>query len=298
MTASLAEPSITDRQLFVGRACVVGAAVFWSLNGLFAKAPIFDVWPGDDRGTILAFWRAAFAGLWLLPLVRRPRWSWKLLPMVAAFAAMNVSFLQSMSLTTAANAGWLQAMAPLWVFVFAVWVWREPFDRRSLLPLMFGLAGVGTILVRELMHSSAGDGSLLGASLGVASGVFFALVVVSMRGLRDENSAWLLALSLLATAAILGPYCLGKYGMPSGQQLGILAAFGLVQMALPYLLLARGLRVLGSQEVAAIGLVEPVLVPIWVYLAWGEVPAVTTFFGGALILAGLWLRYRRGPLPA
>jgi drug/metabolite transporter (DMT)-like permease len=288
------EPTASaDRALAIGRLCIVGAAILWSLNGLFAKAPIFDAWPREERGTMLAFWRALFAGLWLLPAVRRPQWSWRLLPMIAAFAAMNVSFLQSMSLTTAANAGWLQAMAPLWVFVFTLCLGREPINRRDLVPLAWGVGGVTTILVCELWRSGTGEGSLPGVLFGVASGVFYALVIISMRGLRDQNGAWSIALNHLVAAAVIAPYCLGRYPIPSGNQLLVLCAFGLLQMSLPYLLMAQALRSIGSQEAVAIGLLEPVLVPVWVYLAWGEVPDRSTIAGATMILIGLGLRYRR-----
>ena len=74
-------------------------------------------------------------------------------------------------------------------------------------------------------------------------------------------------------------------------QLPVLGGFGLFQMALPYVIFARGLRSITSQEATVIGLLEPVLLPVWVYLAWGEVPAPWTVIGGGLILAGLLLRY-------
>ena len=62
-------------------------------------------------------------------------------------------------------------------------------------------------------------------------------------------------------------------------------------MALPYVLFARGLRAITSQEATVIGLLEPILLPVWVYLAWDEVPAPWTVVGGGLILTGLILRY-------
>ena len=62
-------------------------------------------------------------------------------------------------------------------------------------------------------------------------------------------------------------------------------------MALPYVFFARGLRSITSQEATGIGLLEPILLPLWVYLAWGEVPAPWTLVGGGLILLGLVLRY-------
>ena len=44
-------------------------------------------------------------------------------------------------------------------------------------------------------------------------------------------------------------------------------------------------------EASGIGLIEPILVPIWVYLAWGDKPAIWTLVGGGFILAGLAIRY-------
>ena len=55
-------------------------------------------------GALLAFWLAAFAGLLLLPGVRRPQWDVKLVPLCIVFAVMNVTYLYAMTLTTAANA--------------------------------------------------------------------------------------------------------------------------------------------------------------------------------------------------
>lgn len=81
------------------------------------------------------------------------------------------------------------------------------------------------------------------------------------------------------------------YGVwPTVNQLLVLAAFGAVQMAVPYILLNRGLRSVSSQEAVLICLIEPVLNPILV-LFWGERPAWWTVAGAALILLGLLLRY-------
>ena len=62
-------------------------------------------------------------------------------------------------------------------------------------------------------------------------------------------------------------------------------------MGLPYVFFARGLKSVTSQEATGIGLLEPLLLPVWVYLAWSETPAPWTLVGGGLILASLVLRY-------
>ncbi len=62
-------------------------------------------------------------------------------------------------------------------------------------------------------------------------------------------------------------------------------------MGVPYVLFARGIRSVRTQEAALLSLIEPVLNPVWVLIAWGERPGRTTWIGGALILTGLAVRY-------
>jgi drug/metabolite transporter (DMT)-like permease len=278
-----------------GRAMIVGAALLWSLGGLFAKAPVFDDWPLESRGAMLAFWRALFAGLLLVPMVRRPRWRPALVPLTVAFTGMNIAYLSAMTLTTAANAIWLQCTAPVWVFVFSALWGTDRFDRRDLLTLVCSALGVGLILSRELPRSavsgSFSGASQLGVGLALGAGVCYAIVVMAMRQLREQDGAWLVAVCHLVAASALAPYIVWLGLWPSPTQLVVLAAFGLLQMGLPYWLFARGLRSISGQEASGLGLIEPVLMPIWVYLAWHEEPAWWTVAGGGLILAGLTLRY-------
>jgi drug/metabolite transporter, DME family len=269
-----------------GRLLVLAAALLWSTSGLFAKAPIFADWAPDVRGPLMAFWRAAFAALVLAPLIRRPRWRSGLLPLTAAFSGMNVTYLTAMTLTTAANAIWLQSTAPLWVFLIGLLLLRKPVVHRDLVPLGFGFVGVGMILLFEVQGQAR-----FGVAMGVAAGICYGSVVVCLRRMRDENPAWLIALNHAVAAIVLLPWVICQECWPSLAQLAVLAGFGVVQMAVPYVLLLRGLRSIGSQEAVAIGLVEPVLMPLWVYLVWGEVPAWWTIVGASLILAGLLLRY-------
>ena len=53
----------------------------------------------------------------------------------------------------------------------------------------------------------------------------------------------------------------------------------------------RGLRTIPGHEATGIALTEPLLVPVWVYLAWGDAPDWWTLVGGGLILVGLAIRY-------
>jgi drug/metabolite transporter (DMT)-like permease len=261
---------------------VLISAVLWSTSGFFAKAPYFDGWPGST----LAFWRAVFACLVLWPFVRRPQWSWKLVPMTATFAAMNFTYLTAMTKGSAANAIWLQCTSPVWVLLVGVFVFREKAGWRDWLLVAFVAAGVGFIFFFE----SRGR-KLDAVGWALASGMFYAGVVLSLRQLRSLDAVWLAALNHAVTALVLAPSALADSYFPGGIQWLLLAAFGIFQMGLPYVLFANGLKRIAGHEAAGIGMIEPILVPVWVYLAWGQPVAWWTLVGAAMILAGLWIRY-------
>jgi drug/metabolite transporter (DMT)-like permease len=221
------------RQRTVARLAVVAAAVLWSTSGFFAKLPLFDSWPAESRGVQIAFWRALFAAVLILPFVRRRSWRWPMLPMAISFGAMSGVYLTALSLTTAANAIWLQNTAPWWVFLFgAAWL-REPVRARELVPLACCFVGVSTILTFELR-----SGIDWGVLCGLASAFGYAAVVLLLRQLRTEDSAWLVVVNQLGTVAVLIPFAAYCGYWPSGVELSVLAAFGFFQMALPYLFLA------------------------------------------------------------
>lgn len=297
MTQPTADAAAISRSaapsLLVARLLVLTAAILWSTSGLFAKAPYFAGWPGP----LLAFWRAAFACLVLIPLVRRPQWTWRLLPAVATFALMNYTYLSAMASAAkgaAANAIWLQSTAPVWVLLAGVFLFRERAILRDWLLVALCVAGISVILANGL-----GSDSREAVLFGIASGVFYAGVVLSLRQLRDLESAWIVALNHLVTAIVLVPYLFDWQGgsltlnefWPRGVQWPLLMGFGILQMGLPYVLFARSLKTIPGHQASGIGLVEPLLMPLWVWLAWNDAPTWWTLTGGGLIFVGLVLRY-------
>lgn len=266
------------------RLLVLVSALLWSTSGFFVKSPYFTGWDG----TRLAFWRAAFACLVLWPLVRQPRWTWWLLPMTVFFTGMNVTYLTAMVTGTAANAIWLQCIAPIWVLLVGVAVFGERAIRRDWLMVAFAMLGVGIIIYFETRGVA-----LAAVGWGLASSFFYAGVVLSLRQLRGFDPVWLAALNHLATVVTLAPFAFNSFSFPSGMQWVFLAGLGIVQMALPYVLFAYSLKRIPGHEATGIGLIEPLLVPTWAYLAWNDRPAWWTLVGGNFILIGLAIRYLR-----
>jgi drug/metabolite transporter (DMT)-like permease len=272
-------------------ALLLTAAVLWSLSGVAVKSPVL----ADLSGAVIAGYRALFAGLSLLPLVRpgAVRWRFGLVPMVLCFALMNVTFITAMTRTTAAAAIFLQYTATLWAFLMGVLIFREPVERSNVIAMLFGLAGIGLIVANDW----SGDRSL-GNGLALLSGCTYAGVLVCLQYLRDEQPAWLVALNHFAGGLVLLPWVWRDAFQLTPAQWLLIAGLGAVQMALPYVLFAISVRQVSAQEAALVLLLEPLLNPLWVWLCWGESAGWATLAGGALIVSGLLVRYLLIPAPA
>ena len=294
MESNSPSPSLTR-----GRMLIVSAAVLWSLSGVFKcvlmhKTPVrLGPEPVDDLAIAfsIAFYRVFFAGLFLLPTLQRRHVSFQpaMLAMVGCFAAMNITFILALTGGKAANAIMLQYTAPLWIYLAGVFWLGEVPSLRGWTSVLIGLVGIFV-----LMMGGRKEADLPVVGLGLASGVFYAGVVVFLRVLRDAASNWLTVLNHLGAALVVAPVLLVR-GWPALTlaQLAALALFGVVQMGLPYLLMARGLRVVSPQEAGVITLLEPLLNPLFAYLVARdtEAPTMYTLLGGACILGALAWRY-------
>ena len=71
--------------------------------------------------------------------------------------------------------------------------------------------------------------------------------------------------------------------------LGVLFVFGLTTIGLAFVLFMEGAKLIPSADAGLISLLDVVLGPIWVFLAFGENPGLATLLGGAIVLgAAVW----------
>ncbi len=283
-----------------GRLCILFAAILWSLSGAFTKALLKPTVFGVDEPAIepllvvglkvpiqIAFYRAFFAGLVLVPMLRRGdiRFKPMMLAMLVCFALMNATFISTQALGTAANAILLQNSAPLWMFLVSVYWLGEKPERRGVISLFAGMLGIGVIIAGEWS-----GGNLLVVAIGLVSGLTYAGVILGLRILRDLAPAWLTVWNHLLGSLVLLPFVI-LLEAPSWQQLVTLFLFGSIQLGLPYYLMARGLRTVSAPEAGVLTLLEPILTPVWTFFVAGETPEVWTYVGGAVILLALAYRY-------
>lgn len=269
-----------------GYLMILACAVMWSFGGLFIKLLRRDY--GVDPGTIACLRSAVAGGIlaWALPgLARAP----KLLAAASCLCYTIVvgTFVIAVSGTTSANAIFLQYAYPVFVAIGAACFFGERIGLRALMALALGAAGVAVILL-----CSWSPGERTGLACGFISSVAFAGLALLQRATRAGDPVALSSLYNLAAGLLLLPLAWGKLAISPAAWLlvGVMGAF---QLGIPYVFFIRGLRLVPATDAALLTLAEPVLNPLWVWLAIGERPAGGTLLGGALILLAILVRFVR-----
>jgi drug/metabolite transporter (DMT)-like permease len=255
------------------RLLLLAAALLWSTAGAAIKSCALDGWQIAGGRSLVA---AAFLLLAVRDARRRP--TRRIALVAAAYAVTVVLFVVATKLTTAANAIFIQDTAPLWVLLLSPRLLGEHPTKGELLAIpIFGL-GLGLFFVDELA-----PGHLAGNLTALVSGGAFALAVMGLRRLREEGPAALAWGNLLAAAVTLPLWPRGPAA--TGTDLALVAYLGIFQLALAYLAFSRGVSGTPAIEASLIILIEPVLNPIWTFLATGEQMGPWAVAGGAVVLA-------------
>jgi drug/metabolite transporter (DMT)-like permease len=258
-----------------GVLAVAGAALLWSTGGVGIKAvdlPALDV----------ACYRSACAALVLFVLFRpRLRLDTAFLAAIGSYAACLTTFVVATKWTTAANAIVLQYSGVVWVLVLAPLLLDEPFHARDAIGIAAALAGVVLLFAGEL-----GSPGRAGDLVALVSGVFFALVIVTLRRERGGGGEAVVTYGNALAAAVLLPL-VGIDWSLSARDAALIVFLGTVQIAGAYVLFVRGVRDVPAAQAALVGLLEPVTNPVWVFLMLGEQPSAYAVAGGVIVLAAI-----------
>ncbi len=265
---------------------VLTATVLWSMAGVFARLlGHLDLW------TVMG-WRATFGAVsisfvgiveWRLGRLDAPFGFGWLSPVVAALAMIAISgYAAAVMTTTIADVMIIYATLP---FIAAGLGWlvnREAAPARTLLAGAVALAGIAVMVVNGL-----GSGRLIGQALSGLMTVAFAGMVVLQR--RRPRASIIAVNAVGALGSGLVGFALSPRPPLGIADLGVLFLFGLTTIGLAFVLFMEGAKRIPSAEAGLISLLDVVLGPVWVFVAFGENPGAMTLIGGAIVLgAALW----------
>ena len=267
----------------VGRLQVLAAALLFSTGGAGIKAAAFT-------GLQVSALRSGIAALILIVFLRG---RFVLSPSMVAtgivYAATLTLFVLATKLTTAANAIFLQATAPLYLLLLGPVVLHERFHRRDIVFLAGVAAGMSLCVIGQPPPTTTAPDPALGNTLAVICSLTWASTLLGLRYLQRGQPATSVGLSAVTLGNLFASLAALPFAWPlpaaSTVEWATVAYLGLCQVALAYVFLTAAMRVLPALEVSLLLLIEPILNPTWTWLIRGENPGVYTIAGGAIIIA-------------
>ncbi len=265
-----------------GLAYVLVATVLWSLAGLFAR-----LIPHLDFGTVL-FGRASFGGICGLAIAfldwRRGRLDARLLmtpvaPLVIFLSSTAIStYVAALMTTTVADVLVIYATLPFFAAGMAFAITGERASRRTLIA-----AGVAMIGIIVMVAGGLGHGRLLGQALSLLMTATFALLVVLQRRDPELPVAPINALAALVAAGL--GFAVSNHVPVSAFDVGVLFVFGVTTITIAFAMFMEGAKYVPPAEAALLAMLDVVLGPLWVLIAFEERPDRTTVIGGLFVVA-------------
>ena len=255
------------------------AGLSWSFTGMFTKLVAWS-----------SFTLVGVRALIALLILGLARGSFRVRPNKGMWASAvgvtvtSVLFLSAARLTTAANAIVLQYTASVFIILYMLIFKKQRPLKSEMVAAMFVLLGVCLCFAGGME-----GGRLLGNILGLCSGVTFSVMFLANRYSGNDPLDGIYFGTLASCPFALSVFFDPNFS-PTLPQLSCGLGLG-VCLGLGYLFLALGAR-RGISPVASciISNVEPVLNPIWVFLAVGENPGVYSIAGALIVLLAVTLQ--------
>lgn len=255
------------------------AAIFWSTSGVLIKLVAL-------HPMAIAGWRSLIAGGVIMMLCRKEvKVSWGINPLLAA-ACMGlfcICFVVATKLSTAANAIVLQYTASAYVAILGPRMLGEPTRPQDWYFLSLVVAGICLFFMDDLSTNGK-----LGILVGMAGSVFWAGAMIFLRKSRNGSTAWPIALGNFMAAGLCLPFMFRQ--APTSLEWLSLAGLGVISLGIGYAVFAYAVKRVRALEAVLIPSIEPLINPMWVFLATGEAPGMWAFIGGTLVLAAVTVR--------
>jgi len=272
--------------MLIPRLQLVGAAILFSTGGAAIKLTHLASWQ-------IACFRSLIAAIALLLLVPETRIKWTRKTWIAGFAYCGalLFFVLATKLTSAANAIFLQAAAPLYVLILSPWLLKERL-RTSDFVLMSALAcGLALAFFGQPAQSETAPNPALGNVMGVFAGLSWGLTLIALRSLSRGGDAAsgirTAAVGNLITFLVCLPMALTMPRHAGLSDMIAIGYLGIFQVALAYVILIRGISHVPAVESSALLLAESALNPVWAWIFAGEAQPMLAVAGGAVILSAM-----------
>lgn len=248
----------------------------------------------EARSFEVTFWRSFFTVLSLVVILPlwRGRAAWTALRQGHAtlwwsglcWSGMFTFFMLALTMTSVAKVLVVSSLGPLFTALIARAFLRQSLAWHTWLAIV--LAGLGMAWMFSAQVSGGHwVGTLLAVLVPLAAAINWAVVQHAHAEGEHVDLVPSVLIGAVISALVMLPFALPFQA--TAADTALLALLGLVQLAIPCILLVLCARVLKAPEIALLALLEVLFGILLAWLGAGEVPQNRTLQGGSLVLAAL-----------
>ena len=194
-----------------------------------------------------------------------------------------VAFVVAMSNTTVANVVFIISTQTMFLAIFGYFYLKEKVSLIGLISILLAMSGI--IL---MVGDSISGGSLFGNIVALAIPINFAILVMIIR--KNTKVDMVPAIFYSGIFSLIYGFFLAESFEFTKHDLWMGFLLGVPQLAVSFICITIGSRTVESATVGILMLMETLCAPLWVWLFLNEIPPISVFLGGTVIISAIILK--------
>ena len=194
-----------------------------------------------------------------------------------------VAFIIAMNNTTVANVVFIISTQTMFLAIFGFFYLKEKVSLIGSSSIFLAMSGI-LIMVGD----SISTGSLFGNLVALVIPINFAIYVMIIR--KNSNLDMVPAMLYSGIFSLIYGAILSKSFEFTSHDLFMGFLLGVPQLALGFICITIGSRTTASATVGLLMLMETLCGPLWVWLFLNEIPPLSVFIGGVVIVSAIILK--------
>lgn len=188
-------------------------------------------------------------------------------------------FACSNKLTTSANAIVLQFTSPVFIVIFSAVFFKQKFRRADLITVILTLFGIALFFFDGLE-----TGYILGNFVAIAAGMFMAGMYMAVGNIEGDARFSAIILGQTFTFLVGLPFVIATRPVLNAVTVSSVLILGIFQLGIAYILYVKASVTCPPLACCLLGVIEPLLNPVWVAIFDGERPGIFALIGGIIVV--------------
>ncbi|MFL2889745.1 MAG: DMT family transporter [Pelagibacteraceae bacterium] len=191
-----------------------------------------------------------------------------------------IAFIVSMTETTVANVVFIISTQTMFLAILGYFVLGEKVSKIAFLSILLAMSGIGI-----MVGDSISSGSLLGNLVALAIPINFSILVMIIR--KYPKLDMLPAIFYSGIFSCIYGLILSESFNFTNHDIFMGFILGVPQLALGFICITIGSKTTRATTVGILMLSETLCAPLWVWLFLNEIPPLSVFIGGFIIIIAL-----------